>query len=100
VLARAGAVHGERPLHEPLQEHLDGGDLGGIVRVDQRLDVKVAVANVADDGSDQPHLLDVALRLGDALGEARDRHAHVRRDRLRPGTQDARSPIGIMAGLP
>ena len=52
-------------------------DLGGVVHVDERTDVEIAVADMADDRRDEAVLGDVALRLLDAIGEARDRHADV-----------------------
>ena len=61
-------------------------DLVGIVHVDQQREVEIAVADMADDRRQQPALGDVALRLGDAFGQPRDRHADVgRRSCCAPG---------------
>ena len=51
----------------------------GVVHVDQQRQVEIAVADMADDRRDQLALGDVALGLGDAFGEPRDRHADVGR---------------------
>ena len=53
VLARAGALHGERPPHQPVDEGLAGLDLRRIVRVHKRLNMEIAVAHMADDGRDE-----------------------------------------------
>ena len=68
-------------------EGLGARDLVRIVHVDQRRDVEIAVADMADDRRDQARRVDVALRRLDAFGEARDRHADVGRDRLGAGPQ-------------
>ena len=99
VLAGAGAFHGERALGQPLDEALGRGDLGRIVHVDQRADVEIAVADMADDRRDQSHLVDVAPGLDHAFGKPRDRHADVGRERrARPAA--APSPPNRRRGAP
>ena len=54
--------------------------------------VEIAVADMTDDRRDQPALGDVALGLGDAFGQPRDRHADIGRDRLGARAQRQRRP--------
>ena len=53
VLAGAGAAIGQRPLDQPVEEGLHLAPLLGIGRVDQRQDVEIAVADMADDRREQ-----------------------------------------------
>src|SRR5205085_1140546 len=62
--------------------------------------VEVAVTDMTDDRRDEPRFLDVALGLGDALGEPADRHARVGREALGSGPQRARRVVGAVAGSP
>src|SRR5262245_11362017 len=62
--------------------------------------MEITVADVAEDRRNQTAVGNVALRLGDARGELRDRHADVGRKRLRAGAQRPAGPIGVVAGLP
>ena len=87
VLAGAGAVHRQRPLHQAFEEQLHARDFRLVVEIDQNADVEIAVADVTDDGADQLARGNVALGFGDAFGKPRDRHANVARQRLRAGTQ-------------
>ena len=66
-----------RPLHHSRQERLAALHLVGIVVVDHHQSVEIAVADVADHRHRQPERLDVAPGFGDAIGQARDRHADV-----------------------
>jgi len=50
VLAGAGAVHGERSLDETPQQRFGAGDFACVVHVDEKAQVEIAVADVADDG--------------------------------------------------
>ena len=52
-------------------------------------------------GAIRPSSRDVALGLGDALGEPRDRHADIGRDRpAQPGRSASAAQIGVVARLP
>ena len=64
------------------------------------VEMEVAVADMADDRRHQAALGDVALGLGDAFGQPRDRHADVGRHRLRAGPQRRARPVGVVARLP
>ena len=75
-------------------------DLLGIVDVHQHQHMEIAVADMADDRRDQPHLGDVGLGLGDAFGKPRDRHADIGRQPLGAGPQRQRRPVGVVPRLP
>ena len=51
-------------------------------------------------GASKPRLLDVPLGLGDAFGQAGDRHADIGRHRHRPRAADPPGPIGVVPRLP
>jgi hypothetical protein len=87
VLAGAGAAHGDRPVDQPGVGGLGTLELVRIVRVEQEEQVKVAVADMADERCQQPCLFDVGLGLDDALGQSRDRHADIRRPAAAAGLQ-------------
>ena len=59
----------------------------GSSHVDQQRQMEIAVADMADDRRDQLALGDVALGLGDAFGQPRERHADVGRDHAGAGPQ-------------
>ena len=85
MLAGAGALHGERPLDQAVDEGLAGRDFRRIVHVHERLDMEIAVAHMADDRGDEPGRLDIPFRFVDAFRKARDRHADIGRNRFAPG---------------
>ena len=72
----------------------------GSFDVHQHQHMEIAVADMADDRRDQPHLGDVGLGLGDAFGEPRDRHADIGREPARAGPQRQRRPVGVVPRLP
>ncbi len=83
VLAGAGSLSGDRAPHQAVVE-VDGAlQLVRVVRVDEDREVEVAVADVADDRGDQAGGVEVALGLGDRLGEPGDRDAGVGGEALR-----------------
>ena len=61
----------------------------GSFGIEQHEHVEVAVADVPDDRRDQPSRLDVGARLEHAVGEPRDRHAGIGRERLLARAQSA-----------
>ena len=63
----------------------------GSFDVHQHQHVEIAVAGMADDRRDQPHLGNVGLGLGDAFGKPRDRHADIGRQALGAGPQRQRA---------
>ena len=50
VLAGAGAVEGEGPMDQSFVETLGLGDLARILGLDQKNDMKIPIADVADEG--------------------------------------------------
>src|SRR3569623_827284 len=100
MLTGAGAVHAVRPLGEAMHDFVPAGQFVGIVDVAQHQAVEIAVADMADDRRDQLEVFDVLLRLGHAIGKARDRHADIGRHRPRTGADRRRRPISIMTRLP
>ena len=51
VLTAAGALHFQGPLHHSLIEAARLADLVFIVRIEEENEMKIAVADMADDGS-------------------------------------------------
>ena len=51
VLARAGAVHGQRAGDQPLVERLGARNLVGVGEIDQHGKVEIAIADMAEDRS-------------------------------------------------
>ena len=83
VLAGARAVRGERAPDKPGVDPLDFLHILGPVRVDREDDVKIAVADVADNGRRHARSREVAPRSRDAFREAGNRHADVGASRPR-----------------
>src|SRR5215472_11204641 len=100
VLAGAGAIHGERALDQPFQQTFGARNFVGVGEVDHQRQMKITVADMAENRRDEPAVLDIALGLAHAVGEPRNRHTHIGGDRLRAGPQRARRPVCIMARLP
>ena len=75
-------------------------DFAGSSTSISRQQMEIAVADMADNRRDEPALGDVRLRLGDAFGEPRDRHADIGDEHLRAGTQRERRPVGVVPRLP
>ena len=69
VLAGARPAHRQRPFHQAFEKRFDACDLIFIGRIHQQPDMKIAVADVADDRSKQIMLGDVALGFGHAFGK-------------------------------
>ena len=69
VLAAAGAVEFQRALDETLADARHGGELLLIIWIQHDDQVKIAVAGVTDERRDDVCLLQILLRLEDALGE-------------------------------
>ena len=82
VLARASAFHRERAFGESFQEAFRSFDFTFIVHIETKRDMEIAVSNVTDNGADELAFIHVALRLGYAFSEPRDRHTNVGRERL------------------
>ncbi|SPC14782.1 hypothetical protein CO2235_220015 [Cupriavidus oxalaticus] len=100
VLAGAGAAHRQRAFDDALVDGLGLGHFLRLVRVDQDRHVEIAVADVADDRAGQGGGVQVLLGFGHALGQARDRHAHVGGDRLAAGLELQHRKVGGMARVP
>ena len=67
-----------RALDQPVEKCLRRGHLVGVVAVDQHGDMEIAVADMADDRRRSGRCASMSsLRLDDAFGEPRDRHADV-----------------------
>src|SRR3954464_295656 len=58
VLAGAGSLHRKGTLDQAFAELLCGLDFGGIVKVDKRRDMEIAITHVTDDRRHKPVLLD------------------------------------------
>src|SRR6266851_10379629 len=100
VLAGAGAAHRQGARHHAVVERLGARQVGRIVRIDHHGEMEVAVADMADDGGIEAVGYDVLLRLQDAFGEPRDRHAHVGRPHAPAGPRGLGRPSRIVARLP
>jgi hypothetical protein len=79
MFAGAGAVHADGALGQARGEFLGAGQVLGLVRIGQQHDVEIAVADMADQRPLEVGGLgiEVGEGFGDAIGEARDRHADV-----------------------
>src|SRR6266705_5534684 len=100
IFAGAGAFHGESAVDDPLVERLGLGELGLALWPDKDLAVEVAVPDVAEERDRHRGALDGLRCLDDALGQARDRNAHVGRNRARTGPQLQAGEIGLVARSP
>src|SRR4029079_7028277 len=100
VLAAAGALHEQGALGQPVEKALHRAPLLGTAGIEQRHDVEIAVADMADDRGEQAGPVDVGARLADASGKGRDWHAHIGGYHLGAWTQAPRRPIGVVARLP
>ncbi len=70
MLAGARAFHGDGALDDALADPRRFGHVLRVVAVDQHDEVKIAVADVAEEGDRNMNLGDVVVGRGDALGEA------------------------------
>ncbi len=100
MLAGAGAAHADRDVGDAV-----GRDFGALalclaVRIEGDQHVEVAVADVAHDHADQTALGHLVLGGGDAICQARDRHAGVGRERLFARHIVHARPVRIVARLP
>ena len=77
VLAGAGPAHRVRARDHRVVDAVHAIALGGVRRIEQEDHVEVAVADVADDGREQPFAIDVGARRFDGLGQGGNRHADV-----------------------
>src|SRR5439155_667188 len=100
VLAGAGAFHGQRALHQARVEGFGLVHLGPAAGIDQDHEVEVAVADVAEERDRHRGSLDLLRGFGDALGQARDRHAYVGGYRTRAGLELQAGEVGVVARLP
>src|SRR4051812_4529968 len=100
VLAGAGPADGDRASYEAVVERNRAGAFVRVVGVDQDREMEIAVAHMADQRSQQRGLREVALGLGDRLGQARDRHARVGGEAARAGAQGQGSLVGTVTGAP
>ncbi len=62
--------------------------------------MKIAVADMADDRREYPAFLCIASGFGHAIGQPRDRHANIGRERARAGPQGLVRPIDVVTRLP
>src|SRR3979490_2858957 len=87
VLAGAGAAQRQSARHHAVVQPLGARQVGRVVRIDHHGEMEVAVADMADDGGVEAARDDVLLRLQDAFGKPRDRHADIGRPHApaRPG---------------
>ena len=79
MLSGARAAIGQGALDQPFEEGLHLPPLLGIGWIDQRQDMEIAVAYMADDGGEQSEPVDVLAGGDDAGGQRRDRHADIGR---------------------
>ena len=70
MFARAGAFHGQAAPHQPFDEPLHALHFPGIVHVDEQAHVKIAIANVAENGCNESGCSNVSLCFAHAIGEA------------------------------
>src|SRR5229473_3401613 len=83
VLAGAGPAHRLRALHQAMHEVLAARHLVAIVDVAHQRAVEIAVADMADNRRQQIKTLQVGFGFDHAIGEAGNRHAHIRRHHAR-----------------
>ena len=69
VLAGASAAHGNRATNEPVVQRRDLAELGGIVAVEDEVQMEVAIANVTHERRERLRRLEIPFGLEDALGE-------------------------------
>src|SRR5690349_12746923 len=67
VLAGAGAVHGDGTLHHAVIEATRLGQLLGLGRIENEGEMKIAVADMADQHGGDEGLIEIGLGLGDAF---------------------------------
>src|SRR5262249_26733487 len=77
VLAGAGAVEGQRPMDQSLVQSLHLRSLLRVVWIEHDDEVEIAVTDVPEDWRYQEGSGDILLRLGDAFGQPRNRHADI-----------------------
>ncbi|CAM2144652.1 hypothetical protein PT2222_160115 [Paraburkholderia tropica] len=100
VLARAGAVHADRALHDAMVQAFGLVDFVGLVGVDQDRHVEVAVAHVAHDRAGQRRALQVGFGFRHAFGEARDWHADVGGHGAAAGFELQHREVGAVTRVP
>ena len=98
MLSGAGAPEAERPLDQTVEEGLHLAALLGVGGVDQRHDVEIAVAHMADDGGEQPQAIDIRACFCHATRKHRDRHADVGRDQFGARPQAFLGTAHVKAG--
>ena len=100
MLTGTGAAERNRALGQATRQLLCGCELLGAVGVDQDGEVEVAVTDVTDEWCQEAGLLEVGLRLLDALLEPRDRDADIRDEASRSRPERERGLVGLMPSLP
>src|SRR6185503_5367624 len=100
MLAAAGAAELQGAVDEPLAEPRDLRQLLLIVGIEHDDQMEVAVAGVADERRFNAGLLEIFLRLENAFGEVRDRHANVGRPRAGARPRCDGGVVGVMSRLP
>ena len=100
VLAGAGAVHGDGAFRKPFDQLLRRPHLGRVGRIDENAQVKIAVADMADDRRQQFQPVEVRLGLHDAIGEPRDRNAGVGGEDAGARPQSLHRVVDVVARLP
>src|SRR5262249_61065949 len=66
VLARAGAVHAERPLDQPIEKTLHGEALADAPAIEKRHHGEIAAADMPNDGRERAAALKVCMGFPDA----------------------------------
>ena len=100
MLARTGALHLQRPRHQPLVQPDRPCDLVRIVGIEHHIDVKISIPDMADNRSQQAGFFDIGAGFGDTVGKPRNRHAHIRGPGLCAGPQLHVGIMRIVPGLP
>ena len=77
VLAGAGALHRQRPIHQTLIEGLGFFGLGPVVGANRDHQMKIAIADMPEHRDRHRGARDVLGGLQHAFGQARDRHADI-----------------------
>ena len=92
MLAGAGPVHAQSPQVQPRDEVFCQRDVLRVVHVHQHRGVVIAVADMADDRRDQPHLGDVGLGSRDASASLCNRYADICGEATRAGPKRSARP--------
>ncbi len=100
VLTGAGAAHRQRTLHQATVQRLHLRELTRVVRIKNKVQMEIPVADMPDERRERLRGGEILLRVENALGQFRDRHAHIGHERLAARTHRARRVQRVVPRLP